>query len=34
MAINLVAIDGPVPPAVLEDLRALPAITSATLIKL
>jgi D-3-phosphoglycerate dehydrogenase len=34
MAINLVQIDGPPSPAVLEELRALPAITSATLIKL
>ena len=34
MAINLVAVDGPVPSSVLDDLRALPAITSATLIKL
>jgi D-3-phosphoglycerate dehydrogenase len=34
MAINLVAVDGPVPSSVLEDLRTLPAITSASLIKL
>jgi L-serine deaminase len=34
MAINLVQIDGPAPASVLEELRALPAITSATLIKL
>jgi len=34
MAINLVQLDGPVPASVLEDLRALPAITSATSIKL
>jgi D-3-phosphoglycerate dehydrogenase / 2-oxoglutarate reductase len=34
MAINLVHVDGPVPSSVLDELRALPAITSATLIKL
>jgi D-3-phosphoglycerate dehydrogenase len=34
MAINLVQIDGPAPPAVLDELRALPAISSATVIRL
>jgi D-3-phosphoglycerate dehydrogenase / 2-oxoglutarate reductase len=34
MAINLVQVDGPVPSSVLEDLKTLPAITSASLIKL
>jgi D-3-phosphoglycerate dehydrogenase len=34
MAINLVQIDGPPPASVLEDLRAVPAINSATLIRL
>ena len=34
MAINLVQIDGPPPLSVLEELRALPAINSATLIRL
>ena len=34
MAINLVQIDGPPPASVLEELRALPAITSATVIRL
>jgi hypothetical protein len=34
MAINLVQIDGPVSASVLDDLRALPAISSATLIRL
>jgi L-serine deaminase len=34
MAINLVQIDGPVSASVLDDLRAVPAISSATLIRL
>ncbi len=34
MAINLVHIDGPAPQSVLDELRALPAINSATLIRL
>ncbi len=34
MAINLVHVDSPPPQSVLEELRALPAINSATLIKL
>jgi len=34
MALSLVQIDGPVPPSVLEELKTIPAITSATLIKL
>jgi D-3-phosphoglycerate dehydrogenase / 2-oxoglutarate reductase len=34
MALSLVEIDGPVPAKVLENLKTIPAITSATLIKL
>ena len=34
VAINLVQVDGPVPASVLDDLRSLPAITSASLLKL
>jgi D-3-phosphoglycerate dehydrogenase len=34
MAINLVHVDSPPPQSVLDELRTLPAITSATLIKL
>jgi len=34
MALSLVEVDGPVPGVVLENLKTIPAITSATLIKL
>jgi D-3-phosphoglycerate dehydrogenase / 2-oxoglutarate reductase len=34
MALSLVEVDGPVPGSVLENLKTIPAITSATLIKL
>ena len=34
MALSLVEIDGPVPAAVIEKLKTIPAITSASLIKL
>jgi D-3-phosphoglycerate dehydrogenase / 2-oxoglutarate reductase len=34
MALSLVEVDGPVPAAVLEDLKTIPAITAASLIKL
>ena len=34
MALSLVEIDGPVPAAVMEKLKTIPAITSASLIKL
>jgi D-3-phosphoglycerate dehydrogenase / 2-oxoglutarate reductase len=33
-ALSLVAVDGPVPPAVLDKLKTIPAITSASLLKL
>jgi D-3-phosphoglycerate dehydrogenase len=34
MALSLVEVDGPVPAAVLERLKTVAAITSATLLKL
>jgi hypothetical protein len=34
MALSLVEVDGPVPGVVLDQLKTIPAITSAALIKL
>jgi D-3-phosphoglycerate dehydrogenase len=34
MALSLVEVDGPVPGVVLDNLKTIPAITSAALIKL